>query len=112
MLNTCINTGPLNPFLQHDATQIAFDYLRRAGEIDDPELQTVLDAADALRVLAAELTTTPTALAIAFALANERVATVLFGATTAEQLAENARAVELLERLTPAELDDLRAIGR
>jgi hypothetical protein len=36
MLNTCINTGLLNPFLQHDATQIAFDYLERAGEIDDP----------------------------------------------------------------------------
>jgi len=35
----------------------------------------------------------------------------LFGATSAKQLEENARAVELLERLTPAELDELRAIG-
>jgi L-glyceraldehyde 3-phosphate reductase len=84
---------------------------RMAGEIDNPEMQSVLDAADALRVLAAELSTTAAALAIAFALASDRVATVLFGATSPEQLEENARAVELLERLTPAELDELRAIG-
>jgi aryl-alcohol dehydrogenase-like predicted oxidoreductase len=84
---------------------------RMAGKLDDPGLQAVLEAADALRVLAAELNTTAAALAIAFALANDRVATVLFGATSAKQLEENARAVELLERLTPAELDELRAIG-
>ena len=84
---------------------------RMAGEIDNPELQAVLDAAAALRVLAAEVNTTATALAIAFALANDRVATVLFGTTSPEQLEENVRAVELLERLTPAELDELRAIG-
>jgi len=62
-------------------------------------------------VLAAELNTTAAVLAIAFALASDRVATVLFGATSPEQLEENVRAVELLERLTPAELDELRAIG-
>jgi L-glyceraldehyde 3-phosphate reductase len=84
---------------------------RMAGEIDDPDLQAVLDAAEALRALAAEVNTTPTALAIAFALANDRVATVLFGATSPEQLEENVRAAELLERLTPPELDRLRSIG-
>jgi aryl-alcohol dehydrogenase-like predicted oxidoreductase len=84
---------------------------RMGGKLDDPGLQAVLEAAEALRVLAAELNTTAAALAIAFALANDRVATVLFGATSAEQLAENVRAVELLERLTPTELDELRAIG-
>jgi hypothetical protein len=36
MLNTWINIGPLSPFLLHEATQIAFDYLERAGEIEDP----------------------------------------------------------------------------
>jgi aryl-alcohol dehydrogenase-like predicted oxidoreductase len=84
---------------------------RMGGKLDDPGLQTVLEAADALRVLAAGLNTTAAALAIAFALANDRVATVLFGATSAEQLTENARAVELVERLTQTELDELRAIG-
>jgi len=84
---------------------------RRSGELDDPELKTVLEAADALRAVAAELGTSTAALAIAFALANERVAAVLFGATSPGQVEENARAVELLDRLTPAELEQLRAIG-
>ena len=54
---------------------------------------------------------TPAMLAIAFAMANERVATVLFGATTPEQVAENARAIEVLDRLDAASLAELRAIG-
>ena len=41
----------------------------------------------------------------------DRVATVLFGATTAEQVAENARAAELLDQLTPVDLAELQAIG-
>jgi aryl-alcohol dehydrogenase-like predicted oxidoreductase len=36
---------------------------------------------------------------------------VLFGATSPEQIAENVQAVELLDRLTPAQLDRLRAIA-
>jgi aryl-alcohol dehydrogenase-like predicted oxidoreductase len=39
------------------------------------------------------------------------VVSVLFGATSPEQIAENAQAVELLERLTDAELAELREIG-
>lgn len=84
---------------------------RMSGKLDDPELQAVLKTANALRALAEKLDTTAAALAIAFALANDRVAAVLFGATTVEQLAENVRAVELLNRLTPAQLEALRALG-
>jgi L-glyceraldehyde 3-phosphate reductase len=82
-----------------------------AGELADPELKAFLRIADSLRTLAAKLDSTPAALAIAFALTNERVATVLFGATTAEQVAENARAIEVLDRLDVAGLAELRAIG-
>jgi aryl-alcohol dehydrogenase-like predicted oxidoreductase len=84
---------------------------RHAGRLAEPRLRRVLETAEELHRLAVELDTTAAALAIAFALANERVATVLFGATSPEQVAENVRAVELLERLTPAEVDRLRAIG-
>jgi aryl-alcohol dehydrogenase-like predicted oxidoreductase len=84
---------------------------RVSGKLDDPGLQAVLHAAEALRTLAAKLETTAAALAIAFALANDRVASVLFGATTAQQVAENVAAVKLLDRLTPAQLDEVRAIG-
>jgi aryl-alcohol dehydrogenase-like predicted oxidoreductase len=84
---------------------------RLSATVDDARLQRGFRAADALRTLAAELDTTAPALALAFALANERVATALFGATSHEQIAENARAVEVFERLTPAQLGALRAIG-
>jgi aryl-alcohol dehydrogenase-like predicted oxidoreductase len=85
---------------------------RMADELADPELQPLLRAANDLRTLAAKLDSTPAMLAIAFAMANERVASVLFGATTPEQVAENARAIEVLDRLDAASLAELRAIGR
>jgi aryl-alcohol dehydrogenase-like predicted oxidoreductase len=81
------------------------------GKLDEPELRPALQAAEALCALAAKLETTPAALAIAFAAANPHVASVLFGATTAGQVTENVHAIELLDRLSPSELDELRAIG-
>jgi aryl-alcohol dehydrogenase-like predicted oxidoreductase len=48
-----------------------------------------------VRALAEELGHSPAALAIAFALAHPRVATVLFGATSPEQIADNVRALEI-----------------
>lgn len=84
---------------------------RMSDRLDERELQPMLQAGDALRVLAADLDATAAALAIAFALANDRVASVLFGATTPEHLSENTRAVELLERLTPEQIVALRRIG-
>jgi len=84
---------------------------RMAAELDDPDLTTVLRAAEALSELAARVGTSPAALAIAFALANDRVATVLFGATQAAQLAENVAAIPLLDQLTRGDLADLYAIG-
>jgi aryl-alcohol dehydrogenase-like predicted oxidoreductase len=68
---------------------------RMAAMLDDERLAPALRAAARLRALAAEWGTAPAALAIAFALGNPDVATVLFGATSPEQLAQNLRAVEL-----------------
>ncbi len=84
---------------------------RMTEELARPEWEPALRAADDLRALAVELDTTPAALAVAFAAASPRVASVLFGATTPGQVAENAAAIELLDRLTPADLVELRAIG-
>jgi len=84
---------------------------RMARELADPELEPALRAGSALGTLAAELETTPAALAIAFALTGDSVATVLFGATSAGQVVENARAVELLDQLKPEDLAALQAIG-
>jgi aryl-alcohol dehydrogenase-like predicted oxidoreductase len=49
---------------------------------------------------------------MAFALANDDVASVLFGATTPEQVRENVRAAEVLSALSARQLDELRADRR
>lgn len=78
--------------------------------LDDPDLEPSLRVLPALRALAAELETTPAVLAIAFALANERVSSVLFGATTPAQVTENIAAADLLARATGTQLDRLRVL--
>ncbi|MEN3279393.1 MAG: hypothetical protein V7607_533 [Solirubrobacteraceae bacterium] len=69
---------------------------RMADQLDAPQWEQAVAVADELHARAAEDGTTAAALAIAFALSNPDVATVLFGATTPEQVRENARAVELV----------------
>ena len=64
-----------------------------------------------LAVLAGEIGTEPASLAMAFALLEPSVTTVLFGATRPEQIVANLGALELAARLTPAERDRLGAIG-
>jgi aryl-alcohol dehydrogenase-like predicted oxidoreductase len=85
---------------------------RMRDELDDPDLAPSRRAVPTLRALAAELDTTPAALAIAFALANRRVSSVLFGATIPEPVTENVAAAELVARSTDARLDRIRALSR
>ncbi|RKQ90618.1 aryl-alcohol dehydrogenase-like predicted oxidoreductase [Solirubrobacter pauli] len=68
---------------------------RLSGRLDDPRFAAALAEAEQLRERAAELGTTPAALAIRFAAEAPRVATVLLGATSPEQVRENARAIAL-----------------
>ncbi len=68
---------------------------RAAAEIDDPRHAAARETGARLRALAAEIGTTPAALAIAFALANLAVTSVLFGATSPAQIEQNAAALEL-----------------
>jgi aryl-alcohol dehydrogenase-like predicted oxidoreductase len=68
---------------------------RAAGEIDDPRFAAARERGELLRALAEELVTSPAALAIAFALANPAVASVLFGATSPAQIADNVTALDL-----------------
>ena len=62
-------------------------------------------------MLAEDLETSPARLAIAFALANPLVASVLFGATSPDQVAQNVGALQLLARLTGEELSILRRLA-
>jgi aryl-alcohol dehydrogenase-like predicted oxidoreductase len=85
---------------------------RAAGTLDDPRLAAAVAAATELADLAGRLGTTPAALALAFPLTNPAVTSALFGATTVEQVRANCAAISLLDRLGPADLADLRRIGR
>src|SRR5580693_6364677 len=58
---------------------------RAAGMLDDPRVTPAVAAAEDLAALAARLDTTPAALALAFPFTNPAVASVLFGATSADQ---------------------------
>jgi L-glyceraldehyde 3-phosphate reductase len=76
---------------------------RAAADVDDPRFEAARERGRRLRALAAELGTGPGALAIAFALANPAVASVLFGATSRAQIDDNVTALEIgsatLERI-------------
>ncbi len=87
---------------------------RAAATLDDPRTAPAVAAAGALVGLAASLgttTTTAAALALAFPFTNPDVTTVLFGATSPEQLRANCTAAGLLDRLSPSDLAQLRQIG-
>lgn len=84
---------------------------RAAGSLDTPRYATGLAAGRELAALAKEVGRDPAQLAIAFALANPSVTTVLLGATKPEQVAANAGAVELISELTPDQRARLTAIG-
>ena len=57
------------------------------------------------------LDTTAAPLALAFPFTNPHVVSVLFGATSPEQLRSNRAAAGLLDRLSPGEVEELRRIG-
>jgi len=84
---------------------------RAAGTLDDPRVTPAVAAAEDLATLAARLDTTPAALALAFPFTNPAVASVLFGATSADQVRANCAAVGLLSRFSPDEAAGLRRVG-
>ena len=84
---------------------------RIAARIDGRDYSEALAAGTELNRLAREIGAKPAALAIAFALLNPRVATVLFGATKPGQVGENVAAVDLKGTLDQQTLERLRTIG-
>ena len=67
--------------------------------------------AEALVALADEWQVSSTSLAFSFALAHPRLASVLFGATTPEQLRENVASLEVFHSLSPAQVERLRQVA-
>ena len=85
---------------------------RLSGSLDAELHQSALQVAGDLRSFAAERGSSAAATAIAFALLNERVASVLFGATAPGQLTENAAAVELAARMDDRAIAELRGLAK
>jgi L-glyceraldehyde 3-phosphate reductase len=85
---------------------------RAAGTLEQPRVALGVAAGRELAALAADIGAEPASLAMAFALLNPSVTTVLFGATRPEQIHANLGALELAARLTPDERDRLAAVGR
>jgi aryl-alcohol dehydrogenase-like predicted oxidoreductase len=84
---------------------------RAAGLLDQPRAAPAVAAGRELAALARDIGADPASLAIAFALLDPSVTTVLFGATHPGQVSANVGALALAERLTPDERDRLAAIG-
>ena len=68
---------------------------RATDGLDDPRLAGARELGRKLRARATETGHSPAALAIAFALGNPKVTSVLFGATSPEQIAENVTALDV-----------------
>jgi len=102
----CLEGGVLSgKYLPGDAAG------RAAGTLGDPRMAPAIAAAGELAALADELGTTAAALALTFPLTNPAVASVLFGATSPEQLRGNCAAAGLRDRLSDSDIAQLRRIG-
>jgi len=84
---------------------------RAAATLDTPRTAPAVAAAPGLAALAGELGTTAATLALAFPFTNTDVTSVLFGATSPEQVRANCAAASLLDRLSPGDIDRLCQIG-
>jgi L-glyceraldehyde 3-phosphate reductase len=84
---------------------------RAAGMLDQPQWAAAVAAGRELAALARHIGVAPASLAMAFALLDPLVTTVLFGATRPDQISANLEAVALAERLAPDERVRLAAIG-
>jgi L-glyceraldehyde 3-phosphate reductase len=84
---------------------------RASGQLDQPRYAAGAAAGRELAALAAALGRDPAQLAMAFALLNPLVTTLLFGATRPEQVAADVGALAVAAELTAAERARLQAIG-
>jgi aryl-alcohol dehydrogenase-like predicted oxidoreductase len=84
---------------------------RAAGTLGQPRAAPAVAAGRELAGLARETGRDPAHLAMAFALLNPSVTTVLFGATRPEQVGANVGALAVADQLTPDERDRLAGVG-
>jgi len=90
------------------ATLEGYDWLRKMFE--SPDGQAKIAKAQQLAPVAEELGCTQSQLALAWCLKNPNVSTVITGASRAEQVVENMRALDVVDKLTPEVMERIEGI--
>ena len=90
------------------STTAGYEWLR--SRLEGPEAEAQIEKVKQLTPIAEDLGCTMAQLAIAWCLANPNVSTVITGASRAEQVTENMKAMEVYEKLTPEVLDRIEEI--
>jgi aryl-alcohol dehydrogenase-like predicted oxidoreductase len=83
----------------------------RTGTLGQPRMAPAVEAGRELAALARDIGRDPAHLAMAYALLNPAVTTVLFGATRPEQVTASLGALAVADHLTLEERDRLTAVG-
>lgn len=85
-------------------------YKKTAEELSTPEGKAKIQKVRELTKIAEELQSTPTALALAWVAKNPNTSTVILGASSPEQVKENLKALDVLDKLTPEILERIEEI--
>jgi voltage-dependent potassium channel beta subunit len=85
-----------------------YEWLR--ARLEGEEAETKIEKVKRLTDIADELSCTMAQLAIAWCLANQNVSTVITGASRPEQVHENMKAMNVVEKLTPEVLERIEEI--
>jgi aryl-alcohol dehydrogenase-like predicted oxidoreductase len=105
-------TGKYNEGIPEDsrfATNQAF-FSDTVKSLQTPEGKAKIEKVKALTKIAERLGGTASQLALAWAAKNENVSTVILGATKVEQIHDNCKALQLLEKLTPEVMEEIEGI--
>ena len=85
-----------------------YEWLRTLFESDEGRQK--VDTARKLTPIADQLGTTRAALALAWCLKNPNMSSVITGASRAEQVRENMKALDVVEKLTPEVMEKIEAV--
>lgn len=102
-------TGKYNDGIPEDSrfkTNASF-FNDTVKQLETPEGKAKIDKVKKLTAIAEKLGTTTSALALAWAASNPNVSTVILGASKPSQITENVKALEVLEKLTPDQLQEI-----
>ncbi|KAH8660239.1 voltage-gated potassium channel subunit beta-3 [Xylariales sp. PMI_506] len=107
-----ILTGKYNDGIPEDsrfATNKAF-FSESAKKLSSPEGQAKIEKVRKLTTVAERLGGNVSQLALAWCLKNPNVSTVILGATKTEQIEDNCKALQLVDKITPEVLEEIEAI--